>query len=312
MRTEVIFSMKRACREDYQIKGYRFGRGGQKAACIVGPMRGTEIQQLYICSQLVRMLKEIESRGGIAGDNEILVIPSLNQPSVNVNRHFWPTDNSDVNRMFPGDQKGETTKRLAGTLFEKVRGYSYGIQFSSLYSVGEFVPHVRMLETGYHSPSLANLFGLPYVMIQRTSAYDTASLNYNWQLEGTSAFSVYTAATENIDQEAAIQSASSVLRFLTRMGIIRHNSHSGYIASVITEEDLANVITSAPGFFIREKNPGTEVSCGDVMATIIDPGTGEIVSQVLAPTDGIVFYAHTKPLVFEGEVLFKIIRRLHA
>ena len=59
MRTEVIFSMKRACREDYQIKGYRFGRGGQKAACIVGPMRGTEIQQLYICSQLVRMLKEI-------------------------------------------------------------------------------------------------------------------------------------------------------------------------------------------------------------------------------------------------------------
>lgn len=33
--------------------------------------------------------------------------------------------------------------------------------------------------------------------------------------------------------------------------------------------------------------------------------------QIVAPTDGIVFFAHNKPLVLENTVVFKVIRRLH-
>ena len=47
MRIEEIYRVEAPYREDMVIKGYRFGRG-DKAACILGPMRGNEIQQLYI------------------------------------------------------------------------------------------------------------------------------------------------------------------------------------------------------------------------------------------------------------------------
>lgn len=312
MKKEVIFSMKNTYRDDFQVTGYHFGKKGTKAACIIGAMRGNEIQQLYICSLLVKKLKEIEQHGGIVGDNEILVIPSVNYPAINVGKHYWPTDNTDINRLFPGNAAGETTERLASGLFEQVKNYSYGIQFGSLSMSSDYVPHVRIMETGYHNPGLANLFGLPYVVIRKPTPYDTATLNYNLQMNESNAFSVYSAATETIDEESALQAASSVLRFLTRMGILHYNSHSGYIASVIREDDLTSVKTDRAGFFRRIAKPGQEVARGDILAEIIEPGSGELVSQIQAPTDGIVFSAHAEPLVMERAVVFRLIRRLHA
>ena len=59
MREQIIYSMKAPYREDFRIKGYSFGKG-MKSACILGPIRGNEIQQMYICSQLVKALRELE------------------------------------------------------------------------------------------------------------------------------------------------------------------------------------------------------------------------------------------------------------
>lgn len=310
MKKECIYSLKNSYRDDLNIYGYRFGRG-EKAACIVGAMRGDEVQQLYICSQLVKVLKSLEERGAIVNHNEILVIPSVNHSSMNIGKRFWATDNTDINRMFPGYDAGETTQRIADGVFKAIQGYSYGIQFPSFYIQGDFVPHVRMMETGFQNPSLANLFGLPYVVIRKPKPIDTATLNYNWQIWNTSAFSIYTSATRRLDEASARMAVASVLRFLTRMGILRYTSHSGYIASVIRDDDLTNVKNDLPGIYRRHVDPGQEVHRGQELASILDPLEGEVISRVLAPTDGIIYFAHSDPLVMEGTIVFKIIRRLH-
>ena len=154
---------------------------------------------------------------------------------MNIGKRFWATDNTDINRMFPGYHAGETTQRIADGVFRAIQGYNYGIQFTSFYLPGDFVPHVRMMDTGYQNASLANLFGLPYVVIRQPQPIDTATLNYNWQIWNTNAFSVYSSATAQIDERAARMAVASVLRFLTRMGILRYTSHSGYIASVLRD-----------------------------------------------------------------------------
>ncbi|MCD8222194.1 MAG: M14 family metallopeptidase [Clostridiales bacterium] len=310
MKKECIYSLKNCYRDDMNIYGYRFGKG-EKSACIVGAMRGNEVQQLYICSKLVKTLKELEKKGNIVAHNEILVIPSVNHSSMNVGKRFWATDNTDINRMFPGYHLGETTQRIADGVFQAIKDYSYGIHFPSFYMEGEFVPHVRMMDTGFQNASLANLFGLPYVVIRKPRPYDTTTLNYNWQIWNSNAFSVYTSNTSQIDEKSARMTVALVLRFLTRMGILRYTSHSGYIASVLHEEDLNPVKNDAPGIYRRLVDPGEEVRRGQVLATITDPLEGEEISQVLSPTDGVVFFAHRSPLVMEGTVIFKIIRRLH-
>lgn len=66
---------------------------------------------------------------------------------------------------------------------------------------------------------------------------------------------------------------SAVLRYLSRVGVVKYTCHSGYLSTVINENDLA---------------------------------------PVTATTSGLVFFAIDKPLVLEHEVAFKLIRRLHA
>ena len=100
------------------------------------------------------------------------------------------------------------------------------------------MPHIRLLDPEHGSTSLANLFGLPYVIEAKSRPFDRTTLHNNWQKNGTEAFSLYTGMTGKIDDELAAQAVSSILRFLTRMGIIRYYSHSGYIASVLKEGDL--------------------------------------------------------------------------
>lgn len=310
MRKEVIYSMKGPFRDELRVMGYKFG-AGDKAACIVGAMRGNEIQQMYICSQLIQVLKELENKGAIHTDTEIMVIPTINQYSINIGKRFWPGDETDINRMFPGNAYGETTERLAAGIFEKVQGYSYGIQFASFYRPGDFVPHIRMMETGYQSPSLANLFGLPYVVIRKPRPYDTTTLNYNWQLSKTNAFSVYTTETAEIDEKAAKQAVAGVLRFLTRMGIIKYNSHSGYIASVIEEQDLMPISAGKAGIYRRYKHAGDEIARDEVLAEILDPCEGTVLQTITAPIEGVVFFSHKAPLVNQNEIVYEIIKRFH-
>lgn len=310
MKKEIIYSLKAPYREMLNIYGYRFGRG-EKAACIIGPTRGNEIQQLYVCSQLIKTLTHLEKTGAMVARNEILVVPSVNHFSMNIEKRFWAMDNSDINRMFPGQANGDTTQRIAAGIFQMVKGYSYGIQFASFHTPGDFIPHVRMMETGHHSTSLANLFGLPFVVTRKPEPVDTATLNYNWQLSGTNAFSVYTNATDTIDEKSAAQAVSSVLRFLTRMGIIKYNCHSGYIASIVEEHSLMPIRTERSGIYRKLRNPGDEVRFGDVLAEIVDPLEGEVISQITSPSDGIIFFAHTKPLVMQNCVVYQLIRRMH-
>ena len=310
MRKEVLYTMEGIYREDYRITGYKFGQG-DKSACIVGSLRGNEYQQTYICSQLIKELKKQEEHGQIASNKEILIIPCLNMYATNIDRRFWPLDDSDINRRFPGIPHGDTTQQIASEIIDIIKGFSYGIQLTSFYMPGNFVPHVRMMETGFQNPSLANLFGLPFVVIRKPKPMDTTTLNYNWQMGGTSAFSIYTNCTDYIDDVSARQAVASILRFLTRMGIIKYNNHSGYIAEVINEDDLTSIKAEAAGLYRRKIEPGDPVYRGSVIGEIIDPYEGGVISQVLSPTEGLVFFTHTDPTVMEDAVVCKVIRRLH-
>jgi predicted deacylase len=260
---------------------------------------------------LSKVLAELESQGDIVSGKEIMVIPSLNYSSMNAARKYWLADDSDINRSFPGNPEGPATSRIAASILERVREYSYGIQFPSFYLQGEFIPHVRMMRTGHESTNLANLFGLPFVMTSDSRSFDHATLNYNWQIAGSEAFSIYSGGTERLDERCAQIAVSAVLRFLTRMGIIKYNCHGGYISTVMNEEEMVSSKADDAGFFHRLVGTSQEVKRGQVLAEIVNPMDGKVISEVIAPTNGIVFFVQDNPMVFQNVVIYKIIRRLH-
>lgn len=295
-------------RDTFRIRGFRFGKGPLKVA-IVGTMRGDEVQQQYICSQIVDRLKWQEEHNFLAQDSSILVIPSCNPFSLNVAHRFWAMDSTDINRMFPGYDKGETTQRIASAVFKAVEKSEYGIQLSSFYMPGNFIPHVRMLDTGYQDNEGAKLFGMPYVSTYMPKPYDTTLLNYNWQIWETKAFSVYGGETDRINPVTSEQTIDAVMRFLNRVGAVEQEVSSPAFESICFNESvLRNIKSPQAGIFSCLKSAGDKVKKGEAIARIINPYEGNVLEEVIAPMSATVFFVHNKPLALQNATLFKLLK----
>ena len=307
MRKRVIYQMDGLYRDDFRITGYEFGEG-ENAVCIVGSSRGNEVQQIYCCAKLVKKFRQLETEGRIKEGHKILIIPSMNPYSMYIKKRFWPTDNTDINRMFPGYDLGETTQRIADGVFREISEYRYGIQFTSFYMPGDFVPHVRLMEEGYSKTELAEQFGLPYVVVRKVRPYDTATLNYNWQVWNTQAFSLYTTATERINPNGAGQAVLAVLNFLSAQGIVQYHGPSLIKPKIVSDTELIPVRTSESGIFEPLVKAGETVAMGQPLANIIHPYESELIETLYAPIDGKVFFIHNEPLTYANTAVIKLVQ----
>lgn len=309
MEKKIIYEIKSIYRDNLRVTGYEFGQG-RDSVCIVGSMRGNEVQQLYVCSMLVKRFKKLEAEGKIRKGHKILIIPSVNPYSMNIKKRFWPTDNTDINRMFPGYDLGETTQRIAAGVFEVIKDFTYGMQFTSFYMPGKFTPHIRMMKAGYENVELAKKFGMPYVVLRNTRPYDTTTLNYNWQVWETNAFSIYTTTTTQIDEESAAMAVRSVLNFLSKEDIVEYSDHEGYLSLVVEDTDMVSVRTKTAGIFESKVRVGEEIGKGQLLAQVLDPYEGEVIQELHSPVDGLVFFAHDEPLTYANTAVYKLIQNL--
>jgi len=306
MKKDVIFTMPSYFRDDMDIMGYRFGKG-EKSCAVLGALRGNEIQQMYVCARLVAFLREVERDGGIMPGKSVLVVPTAIGLSMNAGTRLWAPENTDINRCFPGNMEGSTTEQIAGALFDKLKAYKYGVQLTSFYQPGAFVPHVRMMETGRQNPELGCEFGLPYVYVRTPRISDQTTLNYCWQLAGTQAYSLYAGKTEEIDEAAADQTLRAIVRFLNGRGIIRSEQTPGQKSTVIDNEDIITVTSKHAGLLRRVKHAGAHVRRGEQLAFIINPLDGSVKEVLKAPVTGMLFFIQDGPFITEHSPVFQVL-----
>lgn len=306
MKKDVLFTVPSYFREDMNIMAYRFGKG-ERSCAVVGALRGNEVQQLYVCARLIATLREIEKDGGIMPGKSVMIIPTAVSFSMNVGTRLWAPENMDVNRRFPGDDHGSTTERIAGALMDRLRLYRYGIQLTSFYQAGSFVPHVRMMDTGRQNPELASEFGLPYVYVRTPRAADQTTLNYAWQLAGTQAFSLYAGKTDEIDETAAEQTLRAIIRFLGSRGVIRSDATPGHHSTIITNDDVISVSSGCAGLLRRVKFAGAHVRRGEQIAFILNPLDGSVRETLKTPVTGMLFFVQDGPFITERSPVFEVL-----
>ena len=306
MKKKTIYEIKGLYRDSFRITGFEFGKG-KKSLCIVGSMRGNEVQQLYCCSQLVKKFRQLEEERRIRPDVKILIIPCCNPYSINTQKRFWTIDNTDINRMFPGYDLGETTQRIADGIFSQIKDYEYGIQFTSFYMPGEFIPHVRLMDEGYSDVITAMKFGMPYVVKRTVRPYDTATLNYNWQVWNTKAYSLYTSTTSRIDKKSAGQAVLSILRFCKSVGFVKYQENGDHPSIVISDKELISVRTAKSGIFEPLVKVGDNVDEGTPLADIINPYDGSVMETLYAPRKGTLFFMHSDPITYAETAVIKMV-----
>lgn len=313
MKVQTIFNMPSPYRDDFRVKAYTFGLG-RKALCIVGSMRGDEMQQQYVASRLVAVLREAEERSLLAPGISISVIPSVNPSSINIEKRFWALDGTDINRMFPGYDQGETTQRIAAGVFDFIKDFEYGVQLASYYLPGNFLPHIRMIHTGFEQVDEARLFGLPYIEVSNPKPFDTVLLNYNWQIWETHAFSLYAGTTDVIDYDAAETSLDAICRFMQQKRLtisclrdVEVSLVEPEDAVVISESHLVAIKAPHAGLLLTCSFVGQQVAKGDILARIIHPYEGREICTITSPSDGTIFFARNKSIAYQNTLLFRLI-----
>ena len=88
--------MESPYRDTFRIWGYRFG-SGKKSLAVIGALRGDEVHQQLVCAELISRLRVMEEQGHLIPGHEILVVPSANPFSTNIEKRFWAMDNTDIN-----------------------------------------------------------------------------------------------------------------------------------------------------------------------------------------------------------------------
>ena len=163
------------------------------------------------------------------------------------------------------------------------------------------------------SLEMAALFGMPCTLLHKPSTFDTTTLNYNWQVWNTHAFSLFTKATGSIDEASARQAEDGIVRFLAHVGAVREEALSTCAETEtgeparIEESSLSNVRSErAGGLFVPLVGPGDCVVRGQALAEVRDTFDGCVRDTLRSPIDGRVFFSRTAPLVNQYSIAFKI------
>ena len=105
--------------------------------------------------------------------------------------------------------------------------------------------------------SLGNLFGLPYVVMRKPAPIDTTTLNYNWQIWETNAFTV---VQENEMAKVLTPAGGIFRRFVEPGQEVEYGQKMGVILDPFTAEVEAEITcpTSGVVFFALKKPLTTE------------------------------------------------------
>ena len=275
---------------------YRSKKPGPTTLILAG-IHGDEINGIEIVRHLLhsKKLKKIH-RGSV------IVIPLVNiYGFINFNRYV--PDGKDVNRSFPGTQKGSLASRIARTLTKNILPIvDYIFDFHTGGDSRYNYPQIRYTKTDKGAFELAKVFNPPFI-IQNESIPMTLR-----------------RTAENLNKSMVIFEGGESIRLcgesidLGYKGMLRALHHLGHLKeAIITASSESTVLIKKTswlragfsGIFIWSQSSGTKVLKGEKLGTINGPNGLKSVS-VICKKGGYIIGHNNASVVNQGDALFHI------
>lgn len=308
MVREIIVQMASPAGYPIRVVGFRFGEGRPKVA-IVGGIRGDEVHQSYVVARLCAFLRQEAQKNPGLLQGEVLLVPLVNTFGFNVGYRFWPQDATDIDRMFPGYRFGETTQILAYALFEKLKDADFGVHVTSLDPHQEHMVLATMYRSGTGNIEAGSHFGTHFLYLKDPKPFDTGSLLYNWQVWDVCALGLVGGKPLEILEDLALDQTTAILRFLSKVGVLKMKIPERFSPVLLEEADLQLVRNKQPGLFLPLKSPGSGVFEGETLGWVRDTLTGEPLEELLSPSLGTVFFRYARPVIYEEDLAFGVATR---
>ena len=281
--------------------------GGMKRISIVTGIHGDELEGQYVCFELQRrIMQEKDKLAGIVD-----VYPAMNPLGIDSITRGIPAFDLDMNRLFPGNIEGNMTEYLAAGIIEDVSGSDcvIDIHASNIYLTE--IPQIRINEL--HEDVLVPLAmetNIDFIWVHGASTVLESTFAYSLNNTGTPVLVVEMGVGMRITKNYGKQLVDGIFNLMHKMGIWKGSTKEVKKPIISRKpDDVFYLNASTGGLFIPMAKHGSRLKKGEIIGQITDPLRGEILDEVKAPADGMLFTIRDYPVVDEGSLMGRMLRK---
>lgn len=238
----------------------------------------------------------------------LLAVPVVNGFGMLHQSRYLP-DRRDLNRSFPGSEKGSLAARLANIFLEEIVEKSqYGIDLHTAASHRENLPQIRANLDDPQTRDLATSFGVPVLI---NAAERDGSLRASASEKGVKTL-LYEAGEALRFSELGIRiGVLGILRVMRFIGMLPPGrSNTKGTENPFVARSSSWIRASATGVVTLQAKLGEVIEANEVVARIYDPYDyfDTVSVEVRAPHAGLIIGLTKNPLVYEGDALMHVAR----
>ena len=263
---------------------------------VCAAIHGDEVNGVEVLRRLLRHSRLRRLRG------TLLAVPVVNVFGFISNSRYLP-DRRDLNRCFPGSEKGSLASRLAHLFMDQIaRKATHGIDLHTGSAQRSNLPQTRITDEDSVAVDLARAFGAPVIMAShlRDGSLRAAVADLGIPLV------VYEAGEAGRFDEWAIRAGvRGVLRVMTQLEMLPPPKRKKEPPPSILCQGSSWMRAPGSGILRPRLALGARVQVGDQLATI---GTvdGSQEFPVLSRKAGIIVGRSNMPFVHEGDALYHV------
>lgn len=273
------------------------GRAPGPTIFVSAALHGDEI----IGVEIIRRLLTLPVLKQLSGT--LLAVPIVNTLAFLHQSRYLP-DRRDLNRSFPGSERGSLAARLAHLFLSEIVGRSaYGIDLHTGAIHRPNLPQIRADLTNRETLRLARAFGAPLLLDSKPTQ---GTLREYTTSKGIPVLLYESSEALRFDEVSIRIGVRGVLNVLEAIGMLPPGKRArGVLPEAVLATSDSWVRAPASGILRAQVALGEEVRAGQVLGMIGDP-LGEMDASVVSADDGVVIGRVSMPLVHEGDALFHI------
>lgn len=264
---------------------------------ISAAIHGDEI----VGTEIIRRLMNLKKINNLRGT--LLAVPVVNVYGFLQQSRYSP-DRRDLNRFFPGSDKGSLTSQLAGIFMEEiVKNSSHGIDLHAGSNHRTNLPQIRATIADPDTKNMADAFRVPIIIDAKVRE---GSLRQALANEGIP-FLLYEAGEALRFDEIAIRAGiRGILSVMESIGMLRRGRSSKSTITPLISDTTTWVRAPSSGILQMNVPLGGRVGTNKVLGRISDPfGIHEDVA-IESPVSGMVIGRLNLPLVHQGDAVIHI------
>lgn len=278
-----------------------------KRISIVTGIHGDELEGQYVCFELQRRIEQ--EKGNLTGIVD--VYPAMNPLGIDSITRGIPAFDLDMNRLFPGNIDGNMTEYLAAEIMKDVSGSDcvLDIHASNIYLTE--IPQIRINEL--HEEMLVPLAmetNIDFIWVHGASTVLESTFAYSLNSTGTPTLVVEMGVGMRVTREYGNQMVDGIFHLMHKMGIWKGKTKEIRKPIVSRDpDDVSYLNAGMGGLFVPTVKHGARLKKNELIGQIVDPLCGKVLDEVKAPVDGMLFTIRDYPIVDEGSLMGRLLRK---